>query len=272
MSIPAHLGEAAVVEALAVASELAREAGRIQLEHLDAVERIEHKTARDVVTEVDHLCEAAIIHGIRTAYPRDGVVAEESGVHVGADGRDGASGRRWIVDPLDGTVNYANGLPLFCVSIALAVGDEPVLGVVYDPTRDEMFTAISGGGARRNGEPIRNPDKELLSDYLVMVGPWRGGAASGDARIGGAVRAGRSMGTAALSLAYVATGRFDAFLQRDGLSVWDIAAAGLVAAEGGATVTTAAGERWFDLSRPSGTVGILAAPARHHARLRELAG
>ena len=271
MSFQVHPGEPAVAQALALASELAREAGRIQLEHLDAVERIEHKTARDVVTEVDHLCEAAIIRGIRSAYPDDGILAEESGAHPGTS-RAGEPARRWIVDPLDGTVNYANGLPLFCVSIALAVGDVPVIGVVYDPTRDELFSAVNGGGARCNGRSIRNPDKELLSDCVLMVGPWRGGASESDARVGSAIRAGRSMGVAALSLAYVATGRFDAYLQRDRLSIWDVAAAGLIAAEGGATVTTATGEPWFDPSRPSGSIGILAAPARHHARLLELAG
>ncbi len=266
MSTISGLDDAAVAEALALASRLAREAGRIQLEHLDAVERIDYKTARDVVTEVDHLCEAEILRGIRDAHPHDAILAEESGTHAGAAGE-----QCWIVDPLDGTVNYANGLPLFCVSIALAVGREPVLGVVYDPTRDELFSAVRGGGARCNGEPVRNPEKERLSDCLVMIGPWRGGAGTADARVAAAIRAARSVGTAALSLAYVATGRFDAFLQRDTLSLWDVAAAGLIAEEGGATVTAASGGPWFDPDRRSGTIGVLAAPPRHHATLLDLA-
>ena len=263
-AVPDH-----VRQALDVAISAARLAGRLELERLGRVERISRKSARDVVTEVDHLAERLILDEIHRAFPDDAILAEESGEHAAAGG--GApttgSGRAWIVDPLDGTVNYANAIPVFSTSVALAVDGHPVVGVVFDPVRDEMFTATAGGGARLNGRQIRNPDKPDLGDCVIGLGyaprDWRSDL--GDLRR--AVRASRHLGSSALEISYVAAGRLDACVHPTGISNWDVAAAGLIAEEGGVTVTTADGEPWFDLSRPATSIGIIAAPARHHGTL-----
>src|SRR3990172_6940483 len=158
---------------LELATDAARRAGAIQLERYERLERIVHKGPGDVVTEVDHLCEELILAAIRGRFPDDAIVAEESGAHrarggTGAHAAEGAE-RAWIVDPLDGTVNYANGIPVFCVSIGLAVAGRPALGVVYDPVRDELFSAVTGHGATLDGQPIRHPDKERLSDCVISL-------------------------------------------------------------------------------------------------------
>ena len=144
-----------------MATEAARAAGAIIMERYERLERIVHKSEKDVVTEVDHLSEAAIIELIRSAFPGDPLLAEESGV-------SGPQAQRlWVIDPLDGTVNYANGIPYFAVSIGLVLDGEPVMGVVLDPTRGELFHAISGSGAFLDGRPIHNPGKALISDAVV---------------------------------------------------------------------------------------------------------
>ncbi len=258
--------------ALAVAVSAARAAGRVQLERLGRVEQIRRKSARDVVTEVDHLAERLILDEIGAAFPGDAILAEESGEHAAAAGAapTTGTGRAWIVDPLDGTVNYANAIPVFTVSVALAVDGCPAVGAVLDPVRDELFTAVAGQGARLNGHRIRNPDKPDLGDYVIGLGyaprDWRSDLGEMRRR----VRASRHLGSAALELSYVAAGRLDACIHPTGISNWDIAAAGLIAQEGGTTVTTADGQPWFDLSRPATSIGILAAPSRHHAVLLEL--
>ena len=255
--------------ALAVAERASRRAGAIQLERYERFERVQHKSSRDVVTEVDHLCEEVILEEIRRAFPGDAILAEESGSHEGT-GAGEASGRVWLVDPLDGTVNYANGLPFFCASVAMAVGGVVQAGVVFDPVHDELFSAIRGRGARLDGRAVRNPDKERLIDYVVSLGLKTREISVQEPTLRRTTRASRHLGSSALGLAYVACGRFDAFTQVTGMSNWDIAAAGLIAEEGGALVTTLAGEPWFDLSRPSASVGLLAAPPRHHAELLAL--
>jgi myo-inositol-1(or 4)-monophosphatase len=259
---------------MSVAIDAARRAGRLQMERYERLERIVHKSEHDVVTEVDELSEQLIISAIRDAFPHDGFLAEESGTIDAippSDGADAAGPQRvWIIDPLDGTVNYANGLPVFCVSIGLAVDGKPVVGVVYDPVRDEMFTAQAGKGARLDGAPIRHPAKAKLSDCVISLSLPRGGWARRDRAIRRSIRVSRSMGSAALALTYVANGRFDAFVQSGGLSLWDICAAGLIAIEGGATVTTLEGAAWFDMARPSKSIGLVAAAPAHHATLKEL--
>ena len=255
--------------ALLVAERAARRAGVIQVERYERFEWVEHKGSRDVVTEVDHLCEEVILEEIRGAFPGDAILAEESGSHEGT-GAGQASGRVWLVDPLDGTVNYANGLPFFCASVAMAEGGVVQAGVVFDPVHDELFSAIRGRGARLDGRAVRNPDKERLIDYVVSLGLKTREISVQEPTLRRTTRASRHLGSSALGLAYVACGRFDAFTQVTGMSNWDIAAAGLIAEEGGALVTTLAGEPWFDLSRPSASVGLLAAPARHHAELLAL--
>jgi myo-inositol-1(or 4)-monophosphatase len=261
---------------LATATVAARVAGAIVLERYERLERIVHKSEKDVVTEVDHLSEAAIIETIRATFPADAFLAEESGHTPSAAavasvaGRVETGARLWIVDPLDGTVNYANGLPFFAVSVGLAIDGRPVLGVVLDPLRDELFSAVEGQGATLDGGPIRLPVKERLIDAVAHVGLPRSGFARRSAALHKAVRITRSMGSAALGLTYVANGRFDAYVQWRGLSLWDVCAAGVIAAEGGALVTAPDGGPWFDLARPSKSVGIVAAAAPHHAALRDL--
>jgi myo-inositol-1(or 4)-monophosphatase len=261
-----------VERALDVAVTAARLAGRVELERLGRVEHVRRKSARDVVTEVDHLAERLILEAIRRAFPDDAILAEESGEHAaaGGDAPTAGTGRAWIVDPLDGTVNYANAIPVFTTSVALAVDGRPTVGVVLDPVRDELFTAVAGGGARLNGRRIRNPDKLALGDYVIGLGyaprDWR----SDLGELRRAVRASRHLGSSALELSYVAAGRLDACVHPTGISNWDVAAAGLIAHEGGVTVTTADGEPWFDLSRPATSIGIIAAPARHHESLLRL--
>jgi fructose-1,6-bisphosphatase/inositol monophosphatase family enzyme len=255
------------------ASALAEEAGRLLMDRYERVERVDPKGPRDVVTEVDHLSERLIVDSIRRAYPADAILAEESGAHERLDGTaaTAAIGRTWVVDPVDGTVNYANGIPFFCVSVALVVDGKPVVGAVHDPTRGESFAATSGGPATLDGRPIRASLKERLSDYVISLALGGRGVATRTRAVRRAVRIPRSMGSAALALAYVGSGRFDAFVQQGGLSVWDIAAAGLIAEQGGATVTDASGGPWFDLVRAARATGLVAAPAAHHRTLLDLA-
>ena len=254
---------------LAVALDLAVRAGELQMGRYERVGRIDYKSARDVVTEVDHLSEALILDGVRAAFPGDALLAEETGEHDAAAGESASSGvgRVWVVDPLDGTINYANGIPMFCVSIALVVDGLPVAGVVRDPTRNESFAATLDGPATLNGREIGASVKDKLSDFVISMA-LNGRAATSRARaVRKAIRVPRSMGSAALALVYVANGRFDAFVQQGGLSTWDIAAAGLIAERAGATVTNLEGGPWFEIAAKTKSIGVLAAPAGHHPDL-----
>jgi fructose-1,6-bisphosphatase/inositol monophosphatase family enzyme len=258
---------------LQLATSAARRAGRLQVERYERLESIVHKSAFDVVTEVDEMSEQMIISELRQAYPADGFLAEESGrTHIVPPAGDGgAAGQRmWVIDPLDGTVNYANGIPFFCVSIGLVVAGRPVVGVVYDPLRDDLFTAVVGGGAQLDGRPIASPAKEKLTDAVVSLALSRRGWSRREQAIRKSIRVARVMGSAALSLAYVANGRFDAFVQSGGLSLWDIAGAGVIAIEGGATISRLDGGDWFDLGHPDKSIGLLAAPPAHHQALLEM--
>jgi myo-inositol-1(or 4)-monophosphatase len=263
---------------LAIASEAARRAGRLQMERYERLERIVHKAEHDVVTEVDTLSEQLIINTIHEAFPKDSVLAEESGrtdvtaPHGGDDVPtvDPIDQRVWVVDPLDGTVNYANGIPVFCVSVGLAIGGRPMIGVVYDPTRDEMFTAQAGMGARLDGIPIRHPGKEKLSDCVVSLSLPGRGWATRERNVRRSIRVARNMGSAALALVYLANGRFDAFVQAGGLSLWDICAAGLIAIEGGVRLTTLDGGPWFDMARPTKSIALLGAAPDQHQTLLEM--
>ena len=256
---------------LTFALELARSAGSILMDRYERIERIDYKSARDVVTEADHLSEAHVIDAIRARYPGDAILAEESGTHAAILTGGSDTARTWVIDPLDGTVNYANGLPVFCVAIGLTEGGRPVAGVVYDPTRDEAFAATADGPATLNGRPIQASAKEKLSDCVISLALAGRSVSSRLRAIRREIRISRSMGSAALALAYVGNGRFDAFLQETSLSAWDIAAAGLIAERGGATLSAFDGSPWFDLARPARGAGVIAAPPRHHPRLRELA-
>lgn len=257
---------------LALALDLAARAGELQMDHYERLEQIDYKSARDVVTEADHLSEALILGGIRAVFPGDALIAEETGDHDAAGGQAASSGigRVWVVDPLDGTVNYANGIPMFCVAIALVVDGRPVVGVVRDPARDESFAATIDGPATLNGRPIRASEKERLSDFVISMSLNGRTATSRTRAVRRAIRMPRQMGSAALALAYVANGRFDAFVQQGGLSNWDVAAAGLIAERAGAKVSRLDGGPWFDVAAPPRGVGAFAAPAAHHGALLAL--
>jgi myo-inositol-1(or 4)-monophosphatase len=251
-----------------LAIDLAHQAGRVQMDHYERLEDIRAKGPRDVVTEVDHLCEGLVMRAVQERYPSDAFYAEEIGEVAALDAAK--SGRVWIVDPLDGTINYANGIPFFCISIALIAEGRPVVGVVYDPTRDETFAGAVDGPSLRNGQPIHVGDKEKLEDLVATLAVGGRGTVRKRHTALRAIRAHRSMGSAALTLAYVACGRFDVYAQGAGLSAWDVAAAGLIAERAGARVTTLEGEPWFNLACPAKKWSSLAASPRHHASMLEM--
>jgi myo-inositol-1(or 4)-monophosphatase len=296
----AHLASRFAAD-VAFARSVAEEAGRILSERYERVERIDFKSAKDVVTEVDHLSEELILGAIRRAFPGDGILAEESGAHqgsgavahveagTGAAARAGkaantaaaasralAAGRTWIVDPLDGTVNYANGIPFFCVSVGLVVDGRPAAGAVHDPMRGETFSAVSDGDAwladREGIAAIHASEKDALTDWVVHLALGGRAVATRARAVRKAIRVSRTMGSSALGLAYVANGRFDAFVQSGGMSAWDVAAAGLIAERAGALVTDTAGGSWFDVDKATRAFGLVAAPATHHADVLRLTG
>jgi myo-inositol-1(or 4)-monophosphatase len=196
-------------------------------------------TGTDMVTEMDRASEVLISEALLGARPDDGILGEE-GAH-----QAGTSGVRWVVDPLDGTTNYLYGFPGFNVSIAAEIDGEAAVGVVYDVVRDELFSAVRGGGATRNGEPIRASEQTELAHALVGTGfsyepERRRRQAQALVRVLPRVRDIRRQGAAAIDLCSVACGRLDAYYER-GLAPWDLAAGGLIAAEAGATVTDFAG-------------------------------
>jgi myo-inositol-1(or 4)-monophosphatase len=219
--------------AVNVAVRAARAAGQIILRYMNRLDSLEviEKQRHDYVSEVDRLAEAEIIRELKRAYPRDAVLAEESGA-------SGAGRNVWVIDPLDGTHNYLRGFPHFSVSIGLLEGGEPTLGVVYDPLRDELFTADRGNGAYLNDRRIRVGKHDGLGGALLATGfPFRQRAHL-DAQLG-MTRALlteaediRRTGSAALDIAYVAAGRIDGFYEI-GLKPWDMAAGCVLVREAG---------------------------------------
>lgn len=219
----------------------ARSAGAIQRERLWGEHDIRFKGEIDLVTEVDRACEDLIVATIRGAHPGHGILAEEGT-------RDaGISRHRWIVDPLDGTTNYAHGFPWFCVSIALEIDGEVGLGVIYHPVLDELFTAVKGEGAFVNGRPIRVSGRHPLKQCLLATGfpydrtPDNENNFANFFNFQFAARAVRRAGAAALDLAYVAAGRLDGYWELK-LKPWDVAAGQLLVTEAGGRVTNHAGE------------------------------
>ena len=255
---------------LAFATDLARGAGEILLASYERVETIDYKSKRDVVTDADYASERLVIDAIKERYPADAILAEESGEHAGVLRDDGSgNGRTWVIDPLDGTVNYANGIPFYCVSIGLVVDDRPSVGVIFDPARDDLYTATVDGSATLDGEPVAASTKQTLSDYVVSLAVIGRGGLSRERRIAPQIRIHRRMGSAALALAYVANGRFDAFVQNGGLSPWDVAAAGLIAERSGAIVTDLRGGPWWNPAITGPRANVVAAPAAQHGALLE---
>ena len=229
-------------ELLDVAVRAARAAGEIHLAHLGRASVLRSKSSyADLVTEVDGEAERVIREVIAGRHPDHAVLGEEEGLGAGA-----AGGRyRWIVDPLDGTVNYAHGYPVFCVSVGLEEDGQRVVGAVLDPTRNELFTATRGGGAFLNGGPIRvSTTPTLTTPALVATGfPYDTSGERNLALVARLLRLGvpvRRPGAAALDLCNVACGRMDAFWEL-GLKPWDCAAGSLIVEEAGGRVTDAHG-------------------------------
>ncbi|MBI3651890.1 MAG: inositol monophosphatase [Acidobacteria bacterium] len=225
---------------LEFAISVAQEAGALLRDRLNTKFQVAHKGAINLVTEVDLASEALIRERIVTRYPRHQILAEEGGL------ADSSSAYRWIVDPLDGTTNYAHGYPVFNVSIALEYQGEVIVGVVYDPMREELFAAEKGGGATLNRKTIRvSATSELIKSMLSTGFPyniktssltnldhWTNFAMNAQAL--------RRDGAAAIDLCYVACGRFDGFWELN-LSAWDTAAGGLIVKEAGGQVSDFSG-------------------------------
>ncbi|MBI2843070.1 MAG: inositol monophosphatase [Armatimonadetes bacterium] len=248
--------------------ETARGAGEIVRQHYGHVKTRRLKSDRgDFVTEVDLESESYIIKRIREEFPEDNIISEEAGRL-----RDIEEGYTWIIDPLDGTRNYAIGIPFFSVSIALTRDGRAEHGAVYDPIHDELFFASRGWGATMNGERIRVSTEPDLEDAVITVA-WVRKKVERTQFMGYVEHLShrtsyfRRLGSAALATAYVAAGRFDAFIQ-GGLNPWDVAAGIVLVEEAGGLATDLTG-RPIDLTRPE--TDILAAnPALHNRLLSEV--
>jgi myo-inositol-1(or 4)-monophosphatase len=220
------------------AKQLALDAGKLLVQRLGSA-RVSNKGDIDLVTEADIAAEKLIVDRIRSHYPRHAVLAEESGEAVSIEG--GRTTFKWVVDPLDGTTNYAHGYPCFCVSIGLEQDGVLEIGVVYDPMRDELFAAERGQGATLNDRRIRVSEIDELNSAMLVTGfPYnvreRPDFAREFAIFTLNAQAVRRDGSAAIDLAYVACGRFDGFWE-DGLNPWDMAAGILLIKEAGGTVS-----------------------------------
>ena len=249
---------------LATAIRAAQAAGKIQQFYLGGELEIETKSsATDIVTEADKRCEARIREIIQGAYPDHVVFGEE-------EGQPGGEARcRWIVDPIDGTTNYAQGFPFFCVSIGLEIDGVIELGVVFDSNRDELFTATRGGGAFLNGVPLAVTQKTELINCVLGTGfAYNEGTIHENIEVFGRVHAGvrsiRRPGAAALDLCYVACGRLDGFWEMK-LKPWDVAAGWLIVREAGGTVTGGGGEPYA-----LGSPVVVASNGHIHMKLIDL--
>jgi myo-inositol-1(or 4)-monophosphatase len=220
---------------LALATDLAREAGALALSMRTGIGVLETKSSpTDVVTAADKTVESLLVAGIATARPSDGVLGEEGA------GSPGSSGVRWVIDPIDGTVNYLYGIPQWAVSLGIEDASGTAVGVVYDPSKDELWQAVRGGGAVLNGVPLQCSSVATLDAALVGTGfgydsRRRAAQALALPVLLPAVRDIRRLGAGSLDLCSVAAGRLDGYFEQ-GLSPWDLSAGGLIAAEAGATV------------------------------------
>jgi myo-inositol-1(or 4)-monophosphatase len=224
-----------VTKELEVALSAAKEVGEMLRKGFGWQHSVRYKGEVDLVTEVDEQAEQVIREILLGAFPAYGMLAEEGGALVGEEDA------RWIVDPLDGTTNYAHQLPIFCVSIALERSGEVVLGVVHDPIREETYVAERGGGATLNDEPIKVSNTEELIQALIATGFPYDRAEMPEAielfgRFTATTQGMRRLGSAALDLCYVASGRLDGYYER-GIWPWDLAAGALILEEAGGKVT-----------------------------------
>jgi len=218
-----------------------KRAGRILKDGYGKKQTISYKGAINLVTEMDHCAEAAVIEILEKAFPDHGILTEES------KGREGSGSYRWILDPLDGTTNYAHGYPFFCVSLALEKDGQIVWGIIYDPLRDELFEAAVGMGAMVNGKPLTVSNTRHIQQSFLCTGfPYDMRESREDnlryfSRFAKIAQAIRRDGSAALDLCYVAMGRFDGFWEMK-LNPWDVAAGGLIVTEAGGSVTDFSGD------------------------------
>ena len=244
---------------------LAREAGQILRAGYHKTHEVSYKSEIDPVTEIDAQSETFLINAIRDKFPDHYILTEESGALAGDDAHI------WYIDPLDGTVNYAHGIPIFSVSIGYAYAGTLELASVYDPMRGEMFSAQRGRGAWLNGERMQTSDTSELRRSLLTTGfPYDMWQTADDnlasyGRFAKLTQGVRRLGSAALDLCYVACGRFDGYWERT-LQPWDVAAGGLIAIEAGAKVTALDGSPDFLSLPPS----ILAAPPILHQKMLDV--
>ena len=251
-------------EMMEFAQKLARKAGKLLTEKLSRHNPVYYKGTIDLVTEADRMSEELILSEIGRRYPDHGILSEES------KEKNGRAAMRWIVDPLDGTTNYAHGFPFFCVSIALEKDGSVVLGVVYDPMRDDLFEASLGGGARLNGKELRVSSVEDLSRSLLATGFPYDIRESPDNNLNffnamaKKAQAIRRAGAAALDLAYLAAGRFDGFWELK-LKPWDTAAGCLLVEEAGGVLSDMTGGKWSVFSP-----GLVASNGLIHQQMLEV--
>jgi myo-inositol-1(or 4)-monophosphatase len=258
---------------LSYLENLARQAGAILRAGYDVEHQVSYKGVIDLVTEVDHQSEAFLLSEVQKDFPGHHIFSEETGIIQGSDEHI------WYIDPLDGTVNYAHHIPIFTVSLAYAFRQSDAslsaslkLGVVYDPMRDEMFTAERGKGAFLNGRPLRVSSATELQKSLLVTGfPYDAWNTPQDnfgnfVKLGKLTQGVRRLGSAALDLCYVAAGRFDGFWEM-ALKPWDVAAGGLIGEEAGAVVTNVNGDADY-ISPPQSVVAT--APGIHARMLDEL--
>ena len=249
---------------LAKAEAIARGAGQVLLEKTRTGFEIEYKGTIDPVTDADRAAEDFVVSELQRLFPQHSIMAEEGGFTARSEEYV------WVIDPLDGTTNFAHRYPHYAVSMALAKGGEIVLGVVYNPVLDECFSAEKGGGAFLNGKPVEVSRTERVIDSLLATGfPYDVATTERDnmlpfKRAMKASQGVRSFGAAALDLCHVACGRLDGFWERD-IKPWDIAAASLIVAEAGGRVTA-----WADSPFDPFGRDVIATNGIIHAELLQL--
>lgn len=249
---------------LAVAREAALRAGAVLRDNVNGAREISYKGEINLVTEMDRQSERIVVEAIRAAFPDHGILAEEE------TAIDNGSAYRWIIDPLDGTTNYAHGYPNFAVSIALERSGEVILGVVYDPMRDELYAAEKGGGATVSGKRLRVSKADALIRSLLATGFPYDRATSGKNNLNYfsallmASQEVRRSGSASLDLCSVAAGRLDGYWELK-LHPWDVAAGSLIVQEAGGTVSDFSGVRFSIHDKE-----ILASNGRIHAQMIEI--
>lgn len=227
---------------LTVAAEVAREAGALLKAHWRSGDAVQSKGYRNIVTAADLAAEALILERLRATFPEHAITSEEAGAE------ELRTPVRWVVDPLDGTTNFAHNNPNFCVSIAAVVEQIPVVGVIYEPLRDFLFAAVRGAGATLNGEPLHTSAVTTLAEATFAT-DWprkpepRQELWHTAGRLLREARTLRVLGAAALNMAYVAAGWLDLYLAQV-LAPWDMAAGVLIAQESGASVATLTGAPW----------------------------